>query len=111
MENKNMRKLDMKSKSNIEASLKYLSEKIPNIFVETDNGLKIDFELLKQELSEEIIDNTEERFQLNWVGKKQSIIKQSVWDFYYKFYWLYLFLKFQSVKSYLWQSDYLFKSC
>ena len=74
MENKNMRKLDMKSKSNIEASLKYLSEKIPNIFVETDNGLKIDFELLKQELSEEIIDNTEERFQLNWVGKKQSII-------------------------------------
>ena len=35
---------------------------------------KIDFELLKQELSSSIIDGTQERYQLNWVGKREALL-------------------------------------
>ncbi len=35
---------------------------------------KIDFELLKQELSNSIIDGTQERYQLNWVGKREALL-------------------------------------
>ena len=35
---------------------------------------KIDFDLLKQELSNSIIDGTQERYQLNWVGKREALL-------------------------------------
>jgi adenine-specific DNA-methyltransferase len=35
---------------------------------------KIDFELLKQELSNAIIDGTQERYQLGWVGKREALL-------------------------------------
>lgn len=35
---------------------------------------KIDFELLKQELSNSIIDGSQERYQLNWVGKREALL-------------------------------------
>ncbi len=35
---------------------------------------KIDFDLLKQELSNSIIDGSQERYQLNWVGKREALL-------------------------------------
>ena len=35
---------------------------------------KIDFNLLKQELSNSIIDGSQERYQLNWVGKREALL-------------------------------------
>jgi len=35
---------------------------------------KIDFDLLKQELSNSIIDGTQERYQLGWVGKREALL-------------------------------------
>jgi len=35
----------------------------------------IDFDLLKQELSKEIVEDGEERYRLDWPGKKSSILK------------------------------------
>ena len=35
---------------------------------------KIDFDLLKQELSNSIIEGTQERYQLNWVGKREALL-------------------------------------
>ena len=34
----------------------------------------IDFELLKQELSHAIIDGSQERYRLDWVGKREAIV-------------------------------------
>ena len=35
---------------------------------------KIDFDLLKQELSSSMIEGTQERYQLNWVGKREALL-------------------------------------
>ncbi|HDO8325916.1 TPA: site-specific DNA-methyltransferase, partial [Legionella pneumophila] len=35
---------------------------------------KIDFDLLRQELSREIVEGPQERYQLNWPGKRQALL-------------------------------------
>ena len=39
-----------------------------------DVKLKIDFDVLKQELSSTLIDDRQERYQMTWPGKKESIL-------------------------------------
>jgi adenine-specific DNA-methyltransferase len=48
--------------------------KIAALFPHCVSEGKIDFELLKQELSHSIIDGTQERYQLNWVGKREALL-------------------------------------
>ena len=48
--------------------------KIAALFPHCVSEGKIDFELLKQELSNSIIDGTQERYQLNWVGKREALL-------------------------------------
>ncbi len=48
--------------------------KIAPLFPHCISEGKIDFELLKQELSNSIIDGTQERYQLNWVGKREALL-------------------------------------
>jgi adenine-specific DNA-methyltransferase len=69
-----MNKLDMKSKDIIKGNIDYIKEKFPNIVVETNKGYEIDFNLLKQELSDIIVDENKEKYQLTWPGKKESIL-------------------------------------
>ena len=66
-----MDKLDMQSKNIISDNKEKLKELFPNIFVDD----KIDFDMLKQELSGTLIDEKKEKYQLTWPGKKESIIK------------------------------------
>ena len=63
-------KLDMKSKDILKANVEYILKRFPNIL--KDN--KIDFEILKQELSDEIIEDKKEKYELTWVGKKKAIL-------------------------------------
>ena len=35
---------------------------------------KVDFELLKQELSNDVVEGTQERYQLNWPGKREALV-------------------------------------
>ena len=65
-----MNKLDMKSKDIVNENIKKISELFPNVIVESENGISIDFDLLKQELSKEIVEGNKEKYQLTWVGKK-----------------------------------------
>ena len=65
-----MNKLDMKSKNIVKDNIKKLEELFPNVFSEG----KIDFDMLKQELFDIVIDDKKEKYQLTWPGKKQSIV-------------------------------------
>jgi adenine-specific DNA-methyltransferase len=69
-----MNKLDMQSINIVDGNIEKISELFPNVIVESANGKAIDFELLKQELSKEIVDGVKEKYQLTWPGKKESII-------------------------------------
>ena len=63
-------KLSMRSKDIISDNIDKISELFPNCISEG----KINFEMLKQELSKDIIEDGKERYQLTWPGKKESIV-------------------------------------
>lgn len=69
-----MDKLDMQSKDIVNENIEKISELFPNVIVESEKGKSIDFELLKQELSKEIIEGNKEKYQLTWPGKKEAIV-------------------------------------
>lgn len=74
-----MDKLKMHSPNFAEENISKLEAMFPNCVTESkdENGnLKksIDFELLKQELSTHIVDGPQERYQLNWPGKREALL-------------------------------------
>jgi adenine-specific DNA-methyltransferase len=64
-----MNKLDMESKQIISDNLEVIKKMFPNCFSEE----KLDFDMLKQELSAYLIDDKKEKYQLTWPGKKEAI--------------------------------------
>lgn len=71
----NFEKLDMKTINFTDENIKKLAEIFPNVVSEDENGKVIDFEALKQELSENIVDGNKERYSLNWPGKREAQLK------------------------------------
>lgn len=74
-----MDKLKMHSPNLVDANIEKISALFPNCITETkdENGeLKkaIDFDLLKQELSQVLVEGEQERYRLDWVGKKEAIL-------------------------------------
>jgi len=74
-----MDKLKMHSFNLTEELLDILVKKVPHCFVETKNIKKeiiksIDFDLLRQELSESIVEGLQERYSLNWPGKREALL-------------------------------------
>ncbi|EOX7394831.1 site-specific DNA-methyltransferase [Enterobacter sp. BNK-34] len=74
-----MDKLKMHSPNLVEQNIDKLAALFPNCVTESkdENGkLKqaIDFDLLKQELSRHIVDGPQERYQLNWPGKREALL-------------------------------------
>ncbi|CAM3552712.1 site-specific DNA-methyltransferase [Moraxella osloensis] len=83
--------LKMHTPNLVDSNIERIAELFPNCITEkpkTDeqgNVLKdasgqailergIDFELLKQELSHSVIDGSQERYRLDWVGKREAIV-------------------------------------
>lgn len=74
-----MDKLKMHSPNLTEANIAKLAELFPNCVTEARDAkgeLKqaIDFDLLRQELSSSIVEGPQERYQLNWPGKREALI-------------------------------------
>ncbi len=69
-----MNKLDMESINIVDGNIEKIGNLFPNVIVETENGKSIDFDLLKQELSKEIVEGNKEKYQLTWPGKKEAIL-------------------------------------
>ena len=73
-----MDKLKMESVDNVQMNIEKIQKLFPNAVTEVKrNGkvtLAVDFDVLKQELSSELIDDKEERYQMTWPDKKKSIL-------------------------------------
>jgi len=69
-----MDKLDLQTPNFTNENIQKLSELFPNCVSEDSDGKTIDFDLLKQELSENIIEGNKERYQLTWPGKAESLV-------------------------------------
>ena len=70
MDKAEINKLDMQSKDIVSDNINKISELFPNCISEG----KIDFDMLKQELTKDIIEEGKEKYQLTWAGKKESIV-------------------------------------
>lgn len=71
MNNIKFDKLKMQTPNISNENIKKLKELFPQIISED----KIDFDILRQLLSENIVEADEERYRLDWVGKKRSLLK------------------------------------
>ena len=74
-----MNKLKMHSPDLTQANIDKLVELFPNCLTETrgaDGEVKrsIDFDQLRQELSTSIVEGPQERYQLNWPGKREALL-------------------------------------
>lgn len=73
-----MDKLDMKTENITQGNIERIRQLFPNAVTEAKkNGkteLAIDFDVLKQELSESLIDDGKERYQMTWPGKRQAVV-------------------------------------
>lgn len=79
MKMSNQDQLKMHSPNLVDSNIEKIAALFPNCITETkdENGeLKkaVDFDLLKQELSQVIVEGEQERYRLDWVGKKESIL-------------------------------------
>lgn len=75
----NSDQLKMHSSNLVDTNIEKIAALFPNCITETkdENGeLKkaVDFDLLKQELSQVLVEGEQERYRLDWVGKKESIL-------------------------------------
>ena len=66
-----MNKLDMESKNIVNENIQKISELFPNVIVESDTGKTIDFELLKQELSKDIVERCKRKISINMAREKR----------------------------------------
>ncbi|PIF91733.1 adenine-specific DNA-methyltransferase [Acidovorax sp. 62] len=74
-----MNKLKLHSPDLTQANIDKMAELFPNCLTETrgtDGVVKrsIDFDLLRQELSTSIVQGPQERYQLNWPGKREALL-------------------------------------
>jgi len=69
-----MDKLDLQTPNFSDKNIQKLSELFPNCVTESAEGKSIDFDLLKQELSNHIVEGNKERYQLAWPGKAESLV-------------------------------------
>jgi adenine-specific DNA-methyltransferase len=74
-----MEKLKLHSPNFTQENITKLAELFPNCVTETradDGSLKraIDFDQLRQELSSQIVEGPQERYQINWPGKREALL-------------------------------------
>lgn len=73
-----MDKLKMHTQDVVEANIEKIGKLFPNCLTERINEsgkpeMAIDFDKLKQELSKEIVEGNQERYQFTWPGKREAM--------------------------------------
>ena len=74
-----MQKLSAQSKDLSQENIRKIEEIFPNCVTETydqDSNLvrSIDFDILRQDLSDHVVEGPKERYQFNWPGKREAIL-------------------------------------
>lgn len=70
----NIDKLDLHTTDFVNENSEKLVTLFPHCVTETAEGRKIDFDLLQQELSHDIVEGNRERYRLEWPGKREAIV-------------------------------------
>jgi adenine-specific DNA-methyltransferase len=75
-----MNKLKMSTPDLTDKNIEQIRALFPNVMTETrdENGVvkkAVDFDLLKQALSKNLVEDDNERYRLDWPGKKASLLK------------------------------------
>ena len=65
-------RLDMASPDLVQDNIQKIAALFPHCVTETAGGHAIDFDLLKQELSSQLVEGTKERYRLEWPGKRDA---------------------------------------
>lgn len=71
-------KLDLQSTNITSLNIENIAALFPHCVTESADGKKIDFDLLKQELSADIVDGNKERYRLEWPGKREAIVTANI---------------------------------
>ena len=73
-----MDKLKMHSLDGVERNIELIGKQFPNAITEVMRNGKvehaIDFDVLRQELSDSIVEGREERYQFTWPDKKKAML-------------------------------------
>jgi len=77
-DNSSIDKLDMQSPDLVSQNIEKIATLFPNCVTEGPEGKVIDFDLLKQELSSDIVEGNKERYRLEWPGKKEAIVTANI---------------------------------
>ena len=72
-----MEKLHSEALNIAEAQMKLLRELFPECVTEGPDGLAVDFDALRQALSSQVVEGPQERYRLDWPGKRGSRHGQS----------------------------------
>lgn len=70
----NINKLDLQTPDFVNENVEKLAVLFPQCVTESAEGKKIDFDLLQQELSHDIVEGNRERYRLEWPGKREAIV-------------------------------------
>lgn len=71
-------KLDLQSIDFVSHNIEKIAQLFPHCVTESAEGKKIDFDLLKQELSADIVEGNKERYRLEWPGKREAIVTANI---------------------------------
>jgi adenine-specific DNA-methyltransferase len=69
-----MQPLSLQSPDGAAQHTAQIAELFPHCVTETAEGRKIDFDLLRQELSRALVEGPKERYRLEWPGKREAIV-------------------------------------
>lgn len=81
MKKKSTDKLDMHSPDLVSANMEKIADLFPNCVTEGEEGLTVDFDLLRAELERDkikVAEGTKERYRLEWPGKKEAIVTANI---------------------------------
>lgn len=71
-------KLDMQSPDLVQDNIEKLAALFPNCVTEGAEGKSVDLDLLKQELSYQVVEGNKERYRLEWPGKREAIVTANI---------------------------------
>lgn len=67
-------KLELSSPDLVQRNIEKIQALFPNVVTEGPDGLSIDFDALRQELSDSIVEGPQERYRLDWPGKRAAML-------------------------------------
>ena len=71
-------KLNLRSRDFVGEHVAKIAALFPGCVTESETGLVVDFDLLKQELSGEMVEGARERYRLEWPGKREAIVTANI---------------------------------